>query len=247
MVQHSTCISALIYSRWKFNRIGPHSIVNLCMPRLQSAPDSSGNRQQIPYDEYPIHEEDIENQNERILLESRLEEVLVKTEPDIRNFSRCFYVHAIVFETPIAVLEGLLRCLVFAVITIVAFLQLTFRCERDSIVQVCTPYLRESLLSIAMASTVIVPGTILFAYRDFHPEDNWDIHPIPTLFGNVDVRRFIIFSFGQGELASNIEYNPDRMSEDTWKGGIIWSPRVLYKEFVNAALQTYNPVVFAPR
>lgn len=40
--------------------------------------------------------------------------------------------------------------------------------------------------------------------RSFQPEDDWNVEPIPTLAGWVDVRRFVVYAFGQADMAANI-------------------------------------------
>jgi len=92
-------------------------------------------------------------------------------------------------------------------------------------------WLREGLLLMSATLTLAIPGMALMVYRHFDADgDDWDLHPIPTLLGYVDPRRFYTFCLGQGSMASNAFYDADMGSMDTIQhggGGILHPPKSL--------------------
>jgi hypothetical protein len=189
---------------------------------------------------FEIEDSMLENDNDSFSNENSFpDEVYERTQADIDAFVKCFRFHACLFEGPIGFIEGLIRGFLF--ITTSAFLLVIaiLTCQKQ-ILHISYLYIREGLLSWAISLTLLIPCFVLIAYQNFDPEVDWNMEPLPTVIGYADVRRFIIFSFGQGDLAANIEYNDISSSHDSWKGGFLCqSPRILLKKYNDVALQRH--------
>eukprot|EP01041_Mallomonas_annulata_P002221 gene2221-4316_t len=184
--------------------------------------------------EFSTHEDDLIEEISQT--ESNVLRAFADTEDDIRNYAKCFYVHACLFEGPAACIEATLRFFLFIFIASVILFFAIITCKR-SIRPLAICYIREALLSGAAAIALLIPGIVLLVYKDFNPEDDWDIAPIPTILGYVDVRRFIVFSFGQGESASNIHFSGVMNSQDSWTGTVLLPPHKVLQKFMDSALQ----------
>lgn len=175
---------------------------------------------------------------------------------DICLYSVCIFVNAFLVEGPLAVVEASLRasiCLLGSAITLVlaalfrdrAFLLMSFFMLRDSI------------LCLAAVATLCLPGSSCTVYRWYHMDREWELAPIPTIFGWVDARRFVSFTFGNGCFASNVRHDnfiydgterdhPDgikynsasqqdeiaRQCQDSWGGNIFFEPRRVHADIM---------------
>jgi len=92
--------------------------------------------------------------------------------------------------------------------------------HRPSTLHLSWRWLREGLLLPSATFTFAIPGMALMVYRHFDADgDDWDLHPISTLLGYVDPRRFYTFCLGQGSMASNAFYDAGVGSMDTIQHG----------------------------
>ncbi|CAM9467444.1 unnamed protein product [Chrysoparadoxa australica] len=170
-------------------------------------------------------------------------QVAAATEPAIRAYRRAVFCHACCCEAPLAIAEGCVRAPLYCVGSAwLGFLGLLatkeehrkrLRTERH----LC---LREGVLFLCAACALALPCSAFRIYRDFDPEEPWDIKPIPTGCGLVDPRRFFTYTYGQaGELAANGACSGEgiraqSMDEDRQclgeGGGILHPPRDLMRD-----------------
>ena len=137
--------------------------------------------------------------------------------------------HAVLFEGPLAAVEGLVRgvcCLLFGLLMLV----LAVLSQESAKRAVAASWLREGCLFLAAAVTLSVPCAAVTVYRDFWTsgldgrlsdsyEDDWVLAPLPSLLGSVDSRRFRIFTRGQGAYAANVRSGQWPLdSADSWRG-----------------------------
>jgi hypothetical protein len=69
---------------------------------------------------------------------------------------------------------------------------------------------REALLSLVAMLTLLVPCAACLPYRGFDSEEEWELRPLPTVLGWIDVRRLCVFSYGQGNTAGNVVFDRSR-------------------------------------
>lgn len=128
-----------------------------------------------------------------------------RSEYDLKCYTRFLLINAILIEAPIAVLEGALRLtlLLVACALKTAFFCIFKQTYQHQIVLTLHLYFREILLTVAAIISLAIPGCIYLVYREFSYENDWELRPIPTILGVVDVRRFAAITFGGGALAVN--------------------------------------------
>jgi hypothetical protein len=131
--------------------------------------------------------------------------VYADTQRDVFYFSICVFINAILLEGPLAAIEALLRSFIFllcSAITLIASVVL-YRKVCTELLWAC---LRESLLCVAAFFSLCVPGVSCVVYRSYlRDETKWRLHPVPTILGWVDARRFFVFTFGNGSFANNVQ------------------------------------------
>ena len=65
-------------------------------------------------------------------------------------------------------------------------------------------YTREIILTIAVIISLSIPGLICSIYWRYSSETDWELQPIVTIFGYVDMRRFGVITYGSAATASNV-------------------------------------------
>lgn len=131
-------------------------------------------------------------------------------------------------ECPFALLEATLRAPLYLGGGFLLFLRALVTGNHTIEATQWRLWIREGLLFLASSLSLLFPGLVLYVYRGFHPEaEEWDLAALPTLLGNVDPRRFYSFSYGQGSLASNVAYNAEMGSLDSWGDTILYPPKSL--------------------
>ena len=92
---------------------------------------------------------------------------------------------------------------------------------------------KESLLCIAAALALLIPGMACLVYRNqprsaalsaIHESEEaelWELAPIPTLIGWVDTRRFAVFAFGGGRFAARRHVRANKMLESDQDRGVV--------------------------
>lgn len=131
----------------------------------------------------------------------------VATNTIRRGIWHCsFYIFAKAFllEGPLAVIEGLIRATIFTVGCLITLL-LAGLCCRGSLLTTSYFLFRDVILCLAAVITLCLPGTSCSVYRWYKDDNEWELAPIPTIFGWVDSRRFISFTFGNGCCACNVQ------------------------------------------
>ena len=148
-----------------------------------------------------------------------------------------FYLNSMIIEAPLCVVESFVRCLITFIIILTRLIykliwfKKPFRLSDDD---VC--FVIDFLYTFFSSISFIVPGLICIIYRDYDIDTDWNLKALPTLIGNVDVRRFFVISFGNGSLAENVEVNENIM--DT-----LWCNYFNY----NNASMTANNMILVPR
>lgn len=163
---------------------------------------------------------------------------------DFLYYYRCLLINAVFIEAPLAVLEGVLRSFSLTALGICIFLRRvwTYREICGPVNELYRVYYREVILTLAATLSIALPFMICYVYRKYSLQDDWDLTPIPTILGYVDVRRFGAISLNGGSLAKNVdelflkktnkrEKMLDRKSQDQfWPGEIIYVPRKIMKQ-----------------
>jgi hypothetical protein len=122
----------------------------------------------------------------------------------IWNCSFYIFAKAFFLEGPMAVIEGLIRAALFTVGCLITLL-LAALCCKGSLLATSYFLFRDAILCLAAVITLCLPGTSCSVYRWYKEENDWELAPIPTIFGWVDSRRFISFAFGNGCFACNVQ------------------------------------------
>ena len=131
-----------------------------------------------------------------------------KIQYDLRCYSRFLFINAAVVEAPLLILEISLRLLLLILVAFALVLYYSYSRNWPMCIKVLKKYGREVSLNVAAVTTLAIPGLICLIYWGHNHEYDWDLRPLPTILGYVDVRRFAVISFGGGALARNIAGNP---------------------------------------
>jgi hypothetical protein len=143
------------------------------------------------------------------------------------SFRRFLYCNAVIVEQPLCCIEVVLRLSFLSGLAIVmVFYYLMIRQSLRGAVVMFRTIRQDFILTAAAGLTLLVPGMILYIYRNFNPQEDWNLAPLPTLMGKVDCRRFgAITLFGSGNLAKNVNESRAFPSEDIWEESIVCSPK----------------------
>ena len=113
------------------------------------------------------------------------------------------FFHGALCESPAAVLESVVRCVVsFSKGLVHATASLTTT-QEHAWAQAVYEF-RESFLFLCLLPSLLLlfPGGLV--YRSFDPLEPWEVNSIWTIVGRVDPRRLSAFTFGQGSDATNV-------------------------------------------
>ena len=121
-------------------------------------------------------------------------------------FSIFVFVSASLVESPFAIIEGFVRCCWFLFLSVMVVISIPVF-GRKYILHCSFLLIREALLNIAASISLCVPFLVCYVYRNYRADTDWKLSPIPTIFGWVDARRFIAFTYGNGSLAANVRYD----------------------------------------
>ena len=185
---------------------------------------SQGDEREMGWDNYHTNEDYGKNRldiasEEDILIEQLVSnDVYQRTTNAITMYTYCFIAHALLVEAPLAVVEGCIRSIIgvifvatvaiFGLVCVILSL-LDKPCGSDFgiaarlCIRVGLVACFEVAITIAGAISLAVPFVILFVYREFNGVDDWSLHPIPSVVGFVDPRRFAVVTLGQGNSATN--------------------------------------------
>ena len=155
------------------------------------------------------------------------------------------YIHALLFETPLAITESALRCLFLGSATIVALISLILGliCLNGywfvHSIKWVRLLARECLLSFSSGiSLALFPCGSCFVYWNYRPEGSWNLSPFPSIMGWADPRRFAAFSMGQGKDASNAKPEKKTTCMDTLfkydSREILCNPRAILTSLVDS-------------
>jgi hypothetical protein len=173
-----------------------------------------------------------------------------QTQFDLHCYSRFLYINAALIEAPLTIIEAVIRIGVMFIIALVKLLYFSCRRKWRKCWKTVAEYVREIVLVSAAAVSLAVPGLICSIYWGHSHESAWELRPLLTVIGYVDMRRFAVVAYGGGALASNV--TSDTFSElrteetqdsapksapgkkrikikdnnqDSWKGRLMWVPR----------------------
>eukprot|EP00943_MAST-04B_sp_MAST-4B-sp1_P003798 g3798.t1 len=128
-----------------------------------------------------------------------------------------FLFHGCAVESPAGVIEAALRIVLHICLATFYIIVAVLKCFSDIAMDRIKFHLKECMLYLAAATSLIccIPGC--FVYRDFNTfKDDFDLLPIYTICGRVDPRRFWVFTKGQGAEALNVvskKYPEDSMDD----------------------------------
>jgi len=131
--------------------------------------------------------------------------VYADTEKDIVRYSKSLYCTSFLIEGPAAIFESILRCFLFIIAAIfyAILALLRWRFQRANYIEQSRACFREAIICFNIMLSLFIPGISCSVYRNHKGDGEWDLAPIPTLVGWVDVRRLAIFSLiGNGKLAT---------------------------------------------
>lgn len=137
-----------------------------------------------------------------VRLPSRAESAAT-VEQTFRDYTILFMFHGCCCEAPAAMIEGVVRGVLWLCIAACYAAASGATCARAAWARAAFSA-REALLFLAAALSLAVPGMGLAPYAGFSAENAWELRPIPTVAGAVDPRRFVVFRLGQGADAANV-------------------------------------------
>jgi hypothetical protein len=164
---------------------------------------------------------------------------------DIACYHRFVFVHAIFVEAPLCIVEGFIRCVLVFCVAVFSVFYFLFTNRIRLLAPLLCAYIREIFLVLASIVTLAVPGSICIAYRNYSNEVPWELQPLPTVLGMVDMRRYGAVTFGMaGWGASNsrlarIDNSSSSSSsvtscQDGWRGEerqqLLWPPRDVFHD-----------------
>jgi hypothetical protein len=173
-----------------------------------------------------------------------------QTQFDLHCYSRFLYVNAALIEAPLTIIEAVIRVGAMVIIALMKLVYFACRRKWRKCWKTLIEYVRETVLVSAAIVSLAVPGLICSIYWGHSHESPWELRPLLTVVGYVDMRRFAVITYGGGALASNV--TGDTFSElptgekqgsrsktapgkkrtrikddnqDSWKGRLMWVPR----------------------
>lgn len=182
-----------------------------------------------------LHEKNTSDDLQSMLLIGGVESSSLGTENDIPTadeirYIRFLLVNAVVFEAAMCVIECIIRCIILGTLLIVIYVSYcctilgveTDLWSLEGIIR------RDFVLSAAAMLTLMVPGFVLFIYREHETIGGWSLSPIPTILGKVDSRRFAtITMFGLGSLSLNAYGSTSHTHNchDCWESSLLFYPK----------------------
>ena len=127
-----------------------------------------------------------------------------QTQYDIACYARFIFVHAALIEAPFTILEGIFRVIFILSICIIRLIYFSCRQKWKKCMKTIQLYTREIILTIAVIISLSIPGLICSIYWRYSSETDWELQPIITIFGYVDMRRFGVITYGSAATASNV-------------------------------------------
>lgn len=135
-----------------------------------------------------------------------------------------FWVNIIVIDSLGTFCECFIRIISIYVYIACCFAGSVFGCGRSLAVKAL---LTEAALNGAVMLSLLMPCFILMSFRHCTEFQDWDILPIKTIMGDVDLRRYFVIVYGQGSGASNIEDFCVATCQDKLIGSCIFPPKKL--------------------
>lgn len=180
--------------------------------------------------------EDEDEEDEMVLIPESAR-VFAETEVAMMLQKRCLFVNACLCECPLAILEGVVRGALFTGLGMALLVVAACTCDQLWLLH-AKQCAREAILTLAAVLSLLIPFMACVVYRRYDDEEDWDLSPLPTLLGWVDTQRFMAFSFFGGSNAQHRGRNEaypevifdfhDEHSQDSWKEGILLSPRKVF-------------------
>lgn len=110
--------------------------------------------------------------------------------------------HVTCCEGPMALLEAVVMAVV-SLAGFVSFVVLSAVRKDKSLASRGCAMLIDCVAFVAAIPTLLIPGGLLLAYRDFDSERDWQLRRLPTLLGPVDARRWYTVRNGVAAFAQN--------------------------------------------
>jgi len=183
-----------------------------------------------------LQEIDIQNGNEREEHESYENGntlsplTLDDTDGIVRSFKNLLCFHVLMCETPFAILECLVKFPILLFVGVLLFLSAIVT-QLPLLKELAKSWLTEALLVFSsMLTLILLPGSGLYVYRDFDPDEEWEMRPLPTLVGWVDSRRFWAFVTGYGALSSRLELVNTGGTKDSISSTMVLAPSIVFNQ-----------------
>lgn len=144
---------------------------------------------------------------------------------------RCSLLAVVFFEGLFACLEACLRvCALLAVLLCYLVVNAVYaRSLGLSLLPLYCRIVKDVIATAAAAVTLLLPCSLLCAYRSMSATSDWEMHSLLTVVGRVDPRRFASVSvWGIGAQASNAEAREDELRAsplDSLSDGVLFFPR----------------------
>lgn len=148
-------------------------------------------------------------------------------------YSLFFWLNVIALESVLMAIECVLRIALLLVLAL--FLNCAPIWCTGSYSSSALPISKEIIINLAVLLSLASLGCTAWAFRKFSDFEDWDLLPIPTVIGAVDLRRYFTVYYGHGNLASNVlDFSPTT-SQDAWKGSYVISPQKLLDDLAETA------------
>ena len=252
MVSHNSCgMKGKRGAEWSKEydaRYGAYYYFNSQTGESEWIADGGGELAEIALTARGKEEEDeIDDEEAEMVLIPESARVFAETEMAMQSQRRCLFVNACLCECPLAILEGVVRAALFAGVGAVLLFAAACTCDKLWVLH-AKQCAREAVLTLAAVLSLLIPFMVCFVYRRYDDEEDWDLSPLPTLLGWVDTQRFMAFSFGGGSNAQQRGGNDDNeayprvifdlhdeQSQDSWRQGILLSPRKVFHTLTEIA------------
>lgn len=209
--------------------------------------------------EYSNQSESLTEEFKSLILDRHVGPDVYVDDGTSTTYMRCIRINAVLVESPLCVLEGIVRTFVLVFMLMGHIIYKFFiHCRKKSsgIGSLCLVfyqpvYLREIALTMAATFSFAIPLLILSLYRKYDGEQHiYELSPIPTILGWVDPRRFCIITFGGGSQANYPPGGITKRNLDSWKGKIVLAPREVIDSvaaFVNGTKSAFAADTAAKR
>lgn len=151
-----------------------------------------------------------------------------------------FFVNVAICDSLGLLLESSLRCVLLVLSAFVVVL--VQGVMRRAVVPIPPSHiLKEAITDAAVALSALFPPLLVFALRGFSEEEDWEVRPLPTVLGLVDLRRYLVIRLGHAGSAVNITDFTPETSQDSWRSGCVLDPTELLEFLGLLATDSIRP------